>query len=162
MGNTAATYAACNTGKSLEVCSDLHYDDFECFHRVTMNRSGEVIQLETGCKQGNACRTAERQNYVGGIALRNQCKPDPSVFGPRFNGRSVCNTCFPLCTADTVDCFDPNNQSGFVPGIYDGAAYHGAVGDHQLAGKRPWLVCYHQHGRILATRLLCQLVDYQY
>ena len=51
--NTAATYAACNTGKSLEVCSDLHYDDFECFHRVTMNRSGEVIQLETGCKQGN-------------------------------------------------------------------------------------------------------------
>lgn len=36
----------------------------------------------------------------------------------------------PLCTTEKVDCFDADDVSGFVPGIYDGSAYRGAVGDH--------------------------------
>ena len=48
---TALTYAACHLGRSLEVCDTESFQDYECYQRVTMDRTGNVIALDTGCKK---------------------------------------------------------------------------------------------------------------
>lgn len=100
------TLAECHASSAFEVCDRGDIDDYDHICQVTYRiDTHRVTHVWTGCSTYQSCDDNRDQNFVGGNAVRHQCRPQASM-AQRFRGNpSVCTFCHKLAKFDGTHAF---------------------------------------------------------